>query len=193
MPWALPDTLALATPKAGTTITRIHRSGRTEPFFGPKPGDPPSQRFHDPRSEFGVCFLGENPSASFVETFLRNPPVRLVTRAELARRSLTTFRLARDLQVVKLFDEGLALIGCTADITSSSPPYAQPQDLSRALWAHPGQPDGIQYRCRHDNGLYAIALYDRAAGALERVDSEDFLSDRARLLEWGGRYGFEIA
>jgi len=193
MSWALPSTLPLVTRRTGTTITRIHRSGMTEPFFGPKPGAPPSQRFHDPLGEFGVCFLGENASASFVETFLRNPPVRLITRVELARRGLTTFRVVRDLHVVKLYDEGLALIGCTADVTSSARPYDVPQELSRALWAHSGQPDGIQYRCRHDNGLYAIALYNRAAGALERLGSEDLVNDRARLLAWRTRYGFQIA
>jgi hypothetical protein len=193
MLWALPPTLPLVTLAAGTTITRIHRSGSTEPFFGPKTGDPPSQRFHDPLGEFGVCFLGENASASFVETFLRNPPVRLITRMELTARNLTAFRVLRDLQLVKLYDEGLALIGCTADVTSSQPPYDSPQDLSRALWAHSGQPDGIQYRCRHDNGLSAIALYNRAAGALERLDSESMLTDRPRLLAWAKRYGFEIA
>ncbi len=193
MPWALPETLALVTREAGSTIARIHPSGITEAFFGPKPGAPPSQRFHDPRGEFGICFFGESPAASFAETFLRNPRVRLITRTELARRSLTTFRLVRDLRLVKLYDEGLALTGCTAEITSSPPPYDQPQDLARALWAHPAQPDGIQYRCRHDNGLHAIAVYDRAAGAIERIDSEDLLSNRARLLEWRTRYGFEIA
>src|SRR5712691_9144594 len=101
MSWALPDALPLVTLRTGATITRIHGSGTTEPFFGPKPGNPPSQRFHDPLGEFGVCFLGENASASFVETFLRNPPVRLITRAELARRGLTTFRIVRELRVVK--------------------------------------------------------------------------------------------
>ena len=193
MPWALPETLPLVTLRTGTTIARIHRSSSAEPFFGPKHGDSPSQRFHDPLNAFGVCFLGEDVSTSFVETFLRNPPVRLITRTEVASRRLTTFRCIRDVHLVKLSDEGLALIGCTADVTSNAPPHGAPQELSRALWTHPGQPDGIRYRCRHDNGLHAIALYDRAAGVLEPLRSEDLLSDRARLLAWRSRYGFEIA
>lgn len=193
MSWALPDTLPIVKLPAGTTVARIHRSGSAEPFFGPKPGDPPSQRFHDPLSEFGVCFLGEDAAASFVETFLRTPPVRLITRTELSGRRLTTFQCVRDIHLVKLLDEGLALIGCTAEIASSPPPYGAPQELSRALWTHPGQPDGIRYRCRHDNSLHAIALYHRAAGALEPLGSEELLSDRARLLAWRARYGFEIA
>jgi hypothetical protein len=190
---ALPATLPIVPLGAGTVIARIHWSSTTEPFFGPKAGTPPTHRSHDPLGEFRVCFLGENDSASFVETFLRNPPVRLITRTELAQRSLTSFRIVRDVRLVKLHGDGLAQIGCTSDLTSSAPPYAAPQTLSRELWEHHDQPDGIQYRCRHDNGLLAIALYHRAAGALELLDSEDLLSNRARLSGWRDRYRFEIA
>ena len=190
---ALPATLPLVALGPGTVMTRIHWSGTAEPFFGPQAGTPPTHRFHDPLGEFRVCFLGENDSASFVETFLRDPPVRLITRAELAQRRLSRFRMIRDLRLVKLHGEGLAQVGCTADLTSSAPPYAAPQALSRELWEHDGHPDGIQYRCRHDNGLLAIALYHRAAGALELLDSEDLLGNRIRLLDWRARYGFEIA
>ena len=102
-------------------------------------------------------------------------------------------RLRGDLRLVKLRDEGLAQLGCTANITSSAPPYAEPQALSRALWAHADRPDGIQYRCRHDNALVAIALYHRAAGALDVLTTEILIADRPRLLEWRKRYGFEIA
>ncbi len=193
MSWALPERLPLVTLQAGTTLFRIHRLGSREPFFGPNSAEPPTHRFHDPRGEFRVCFLGENAAASFVETFLRNPPLRIITRAALGERRLTSFRLVRELRLVKLQDEGLAQVGCTADVTSSPPPYDVPQELSRALWAHTLEPDGIQDRCRHDNGLHAVALFHRAAGALELLDSEDLVTDRARLLAWRARYGFEIA
>jgi hypothetical protein len=81
-------------------------------------------------------------------------------------------------------------------IRSTAVPLCGPsatRALSRELWEHDAQPDGIQYRCRHDNGLLAIALYNRAAGALERLDSEDLLNNTARLLAWRSRYGFAIA
>jgi hypothetical protein len=186
-------TLPMEVLGAGTRVARIHGLTTTEPFFGPQAGGAPTHRFHDPRGEFRVCFLGEDPSASFAETFLRDPPVRLLTRAELAQRALTTFRILRDVRLVKLHGEGLAHVGYTADVTSSPPPYDVPQALSRMLWAHSDQPDGILCRCRHDNSLLAIALYHRAADALEAVKTEDLLGDRARLLGWRDRYGFEIA
>ena len=189
----LPAALPIERIAAGAVIARIHRLTTSEPFFGPRPGGPPTHRFHDPRREFRMCFLGENASASFVETFLRNPPVRIITRNELANHGVTTFRVLRDLRVVKLYDDGLARIGCTAEVTSSAAPYDEPQQLSREVWAHRDEPDGIQYRCRHDNGLLAIALYDKAATALETVSSDNLVSDHVRLLTWRARYGFEIA
>lgn len=189
----LPAAIPIETVAAGTVLARIHWLTSTEPFFGPNPGNPPTHRFHDSQGEFRVCFLGENATASFAETFLRDPPVRLITRAEIARRGLTTFTVLRALRLVKVRDEGLAGIGCTAEMTSSPKPYTDPQELSRDLWAHIDQPDGIQYRCRHDNGLLAVALYDRANDALSVHQSENLLDDHARLLAWSNRYRFELA
>lgn len=188
----LPSAIPIERIAAGGELARVHWSSAVEPFFGPAPGSPPSHRFHDPAGEFRVCFLGESAAASFVETFLRNPPVRLITCAEIATRGLTTFEVVRELRLAKLRDDGLAAIGCTAEITSSPPPYTVAQRLSRSLWEHADQLDGIQYRCRHDNGLFAVALYDRAKDALFVDHSEKLLSDRSRLLAWSARYGFEL-
>jgi hypothetical protein len=193
MAWALPPSLPREDLPPGSTLARIHWRGTTEPFFGPKPGERPSHRFHDPMGEFRVCFLGENPTASFAETFLRRSPVRLVTRDELARRGLTAFGVLRPLRLVKLHGNGLAKVGCTAQITSSDPPYDEPQRLSRELWLHPDAVDGISYLCRHDNDLRAFALYDRAADALRVLDADDLLADHGRLLAWSRRYGFALA
>lgn len=140
-----------------------------------------------------MCFLGENPTASFAETFLRNPPIRLVTLDELSRRRLSTFRLRRDIRLVSLYGPGLARVGCTADVTSSDAPYDEPQRLARELWSHPDRPDGVKHLCRHDNALSAVAIFDRAADALELISTEELLADRARLLTWSDRYGFRLA
>lgn len=188
----LPAALPIEVAGAETTIARIHWEGTREPFFGPVPGDPPSHRFHDPLGEFRVCFLGESATASFAETFLRAPPVRLVTREELSLRRLTTLRLRRELGLVSVYGAGLAQLGYTAEITSSPPPYQEPQRMARNLWQHGDRPDGIKYPCRHDNALFALALFDRAADALEVLDTEQLVADRARLLGWSDRYGFKI-
>lgn len=193
MAWVLPSALPVEIVAPGTFLARIHWLTTTEPFFGPDRGTKPTHRFHDPQGVFRVCFLGENATASFAETFLRDPPVRLVTRAELVRKGLTTFNVLREVRLVKVRDEGLAGIGRTAEMTSSPRPYTDPQQLSRSLWEHADQPDGIQYRCRHDNGLLAVALYDRAKDALGVQHTENLLDDRARLLVWRERYRFELA
>lgn len=193
MAWALPPGLPLDEAPLPPTLTRIHWKGTKEPFFGPELRRPPTHRFHDPAGEFRVCFLAESATASFAEVFLRRPPVRLVTRDELSGRRLTSFRVRRPLRLVMLHGGGLAQLGCTAEITSNSPPYVDPQSLSRALWAHRDRVDGITYRCRHDNDLRAIALYDRAADSLEVLGSEELMADHVRLLAWSTRYGFALA
>jgi len=189
----LPAAIPIETVAAGTLLARIHWTTTTEPFFGPNTGEPPTHRFHDPEGTFRVCFLGENATASFVETFLRDPPVRLITCAEITRRRLAVLEVLRPLRLVKVRDEGLAVIGCTAEVTSCPRPYVDSQVLSRDLWRHADQPDGLQYRCRHDNGLLAVALFDRAKDALRVHYSENLLDEHARLLAWGKRYGFEFA
>ena len=188
----VPAALPIEVVGTGAIFTRIHFATTLEPFFGPASGDRPSHRFHDPVGEFRVCFVGENETASFAETFLREPPVRLVTRDELSRRRVSTLGLGRDLRLVSLHGPGLALLGCTAEITSSPSPYDEPQRLSRSLWQHGDRPDGIRYRCRHDDELFAIALFDRAVDALELLSTEDLLTDLTRLLRWSRRYGFAI-
>jgi hypothetical protein len=65
--------------------------------------------------------------------------------------------------------------------------------MARALWEHADRPDGLSYLCRHDNALFALALFDRAADALEFVRTEQLVGDRVRLLAWSDRYGFRIA
>lgn len=191
MLYALPDSLPLAAIDADTTLTRIHRKTTIEPFFGPTPPDPPKGRFDDPLGVFQVCYLGEHETASFVETFLRNPPIRLVAVSELRKRRLTTFRVARALRLLKLHGNGLAQCGCTAAVTGGDEPYDGPRALARAIWEHVDGVDGLEYLCRHDNELKAIALFDRARDALVRLGTE-VVEERSRLLGWRKRYGFTI-
>lgn len=188
----LPPSLPLESLAAGSRIARVHWKGSVEPYFGPTPPDPPSHRFHDPLGVFRVCFLGESDTAGFVETFLRKPPTRIITLDELSQRRLARVGVRRELRLVSLYGKDLGRLGCTAEVTSSKPPYAEPQQLSRELWEHADRPDGIKFLCRHDNALAAIAVYDRAADALEILSTEDLPADRTRLLAWRARYGFDI-
>lgn len=192
MSWSLPAELPVHPLQADQRIARMHRVGSQALFFGPVPEEPPSQRFHDPLGIFRACFLGADPTASFAETFLRRPPIRLITREELGTRSLSTARVTHSLRLAQLYGPGLARLGCTADVTSSLPPYTTPQGLARALYEHADGVDGLAYLCRHDNRRMAFAVFDRGRDDLERVATEPLLRDEQRLLDWSRTYGFAI-
>jgi RES domain-containing protein len=152
-----------------------------------------SYRFNAPDGAYGTCYFGITDDASFVETLLRGePPTRLVTMTELRLRRMAQVRVAGALQLVPVRDQYLNGLGVTADI-SSSQTYERSQLFARALWAHPDQPDGIEYRCRHDNSLMAIALFDRAQDRIEATATEPLDNDVARLLKWRDRWKFRLA
>ncbi|MEO8660096.1 MAG: hypothetical protein ABI693_16620, partial [Bryobacteraceae bacterium] len=95
----VPARLPLRTVPAGSQWFHVHRCDRESRWFGPAPGFD---------SEFKVCYLATSPEASFGETFLRNPPVNLVSRLDLQNRCLTTFRLVRPARLVPLHGPHLA-------------------------------------------------------------------------------------
>jgi hypothetical protein len=146
-------------------LYRIHRLTSEPLWFGP--GPQPVNRFDDPRGKYGVCYFGLTRDAAFAETFLRQPPVRMISRAFADDRGFAEFAIGRPLRVVQSYDAGLARIGATSTIASGVHDIAR--RWSRAFWEHPSKPDGIQYRCRHDDGEMAIALYDRCVSALSEA------------------------
>jgi hypothetical protein len=161
-------------PLAG--LFRIHRLPDVPLWFGRQA----SHRFDDPRREFGVCYFGESREAAFAETMLRRPRVRLISRAFVDERAMSEFPQARILRVVPLHGSGLAHIGITADIASG--PHDVARHWSRAVWEHPSHPDGLEFRCRHDDDQFAVALYDRAADALHQPYTRPLRQD---TVWWG--------
>lgn len=159
---------------------RIHARGKNALWFGPAPGSPPVHRFDDPLSKFRVCYLGTTINVSFAETFLRNPPVRIVALDDLANRLIATVEIRRELRLVALYGPGLARLGTTTK-PASGDDYKLSQSWSRALWEHPDKPDGIAYRPRHDDSALCVAIYDRARDSLAVV-SEDSLTENSQLL-----------
>jgi len=149
-------------------------------WFSPAIGDAPLHRFDDPAGQFRVCYLGTTIDVCFAETFLRNPPVRILGFEDLATRSIATVEVGRELRLVPLHGPGLARLGTTAEPASSGD-YSLPQAWSRALWEHNNAPDGLIYRSRHDDSSFCIALYDRAAESMVVVMNRS-LTDDAGLL-----------
>jgi hypothetical protein len=170
---------------------RIHLNMREALWSGPGGGREPIHRFDDPASQFGVCYLGTTPEVCFAETFLRNPPVRIMSVGDLALRSVTTVEVRRELRVVPLHGPRLAKLGLTAEVASGSD-YALSQLWSRAFWEHKDEPDGILYRTRHDDSAFCVAIYDRAKHALAVVEEHSILEDPQKLARLLRRYGLGL-
>jgi hypothetical protein len=160
-------------------LYRIHRPHRDALCFGPLLGAPPLFRFDDPEGKYKVCYVGTTIEVAFAETFLREPPVVLVSRAALADRVLTTIQVRRTLRLAMLYGAGLAAIGVTA--TVSTGPYDIAQMWSRRIWEDDTDADGIMYASKHDNSLTCVALFDRARSRVHVVSQESLLDDTRRL------------
>jgi hypothetical protein len=165
---------------------RIHLQSRNALWFGPGSGLPPVHRFDDPDGRFRICYFGTTFEVCFAETFLRNPPVRILAFDDLAARSIATVQVRRELRLVPLHGPGLARLGVSAELASASD-YGRSQLWSRALWEHRDQPDGILYRSRHDDSALSAAVYDRAKNALAIVEDRSLTEDPQQLANLLGR------
>jgi hypothetical protein len=75
-------------------------------------------------------------------------------------------KFMRALRLARLYGNGLAVLGGTAQITHGGLPYDLPQSWSKALHDHKINLDGIAYRSRHDDNEVCFAVFDRAQDAL---------------------------
>jgi hypothetical protein len=187
----LPKRLPIKPVPLGTRWMRIYALDKEALWFGPKPGSPGVHRFDDPDGEFRVCYLGNSIEACFAGTFLRNPPVRLLTLSDLMTRLVATVELHRELRLVALYGPGLARIGVTAEITSGAA-YDHSQAWSRWIWEHADAPDGIAYHSRHDDSALCIALFDRARSAVVATSGKSLAEDPPLLAALLGRYGLGL-
>ena len=187
----LPKRLPLSRIKAGSRWMRIHASARNALWFGPGKGRPPIHRFDDPDGRFRVCYLGTTIDSCFAETFLRNPPVRILSLEDLAGRSIAVVEVRRELRLVPIHGASLARLGVTSELASGSD-YVGSQSWSRALWEQRGKPDGILYRSRHDDSALCVALYDRARDALKIVRDHFLTEDPQQLAGLLRRYGLGL-
>jgi hypothetical protein len=193
---ALPKRLPLRRVRAGSCLIRIHASrihGRAGNalWFGPAAGRSPIHRFDDPDGRFRVCYLATTFEICFAETFLRNPPVRILSLEDLAERSIATVEVRRELRLVPIHGPGLVRLGVTAELASGSD-CAASQLWSRALWEHPDKPDGILYRSRHDDSALCVAVYNRAKDGLKLVRDDALAEDSQQLARLLKRYGLGL-
>ena len=188
---ALPKRLPLSRVRIGRRWMRIHAQARNALWFGPGSGRQAIHRFDDPTGRFRVCYLGTTIEVCFAETFLRNPPVRILALDDLAGRSIATVEVRRDLRLVPMHGSNLARLGVTGELASGSD-YAGSQLWSRALWEHSDKPDGILYRSRHDDSALCVAVYDRAKDGLAIVRDHSLSEDPQQLARLLRRYGLGL-
>jgi RES domain-containing protein len=188
---ALPKRLPLTAVRVESRWMRIHAQASDPLWFGPVTGSRPVHRFDDPAGQFRVCYLGTTLEVCFAETFLRNPPVRILALHDLAARSIATVEVRRNLRLVPVHGSSLARLGVTAELAAGSD-YMGSQLWSRALWEHKDQPDGILYRSRHDDSALCVAVYDRAKESLAIVRDDSLSEDPQLLSRLLGRYGLGL-
>jgi RES domain len=156
-----------------TTLYRFYRRGRDHPIHFDRSR---TGRLNSPDGSFGVLYAAQHRRGAFAETFLREPGRDLLAEDLIESRALVSSRSTRALRVVNLHGPGLAVLGATAEITSSPLPYDTSQAWAAALHDHPGAFDGIAYRARHDNDEICYALFNRSAPMTE-VDRDEMLLD----------------
>ncbi|QIN85430.1 RES domain-containing protein (plasmid) [Rubrobacter tropicus] len=151
---------------------RFHGAGFGSVYFGRKK----KYRFDDPNGEYGVLYAGADEYGAFVETFLRNPELRLVDRTEIRARRLAELEIARRMRLVDLTGPGLQQAGIDPERVTGD--YSLSQPLSREIYEHPATPDGILYRVKYDPSRIGVALFER-----RRTKNAVVPEDRGCLLD----------
>jgi hypothetical protein len=175
----------------GTIWWRIHRAEHEPLRFGPSPGTVPHHRFDAPAGEYRVAYVGGTREASFAEVLLREPDVDYIAMDEIRARRLTRIRVRRAMAIVALHGPGLVRAGISAAATTGDDDPRSRQ-MAHRIWAGPEHPDGVTYRARHDDGEMSVALFDRAADAIEVVESVPLDDDPPWLASLAIPYGVEF-
>ena len=136
-------------------LFRIHQHRLLPAWFstdGLRRFDPPTTY----RDRFGVCYLGLDPLAAYVEVFGR---IRAVPQVEYSRRRISELTVTHPVEVADLTDRAvLGAFGVTAAHSVGS--YYRPAQQLAAHLFEAGF-DGVTYRVRHDPAmrLEAVALF----------------------------------
>jgi hypothetical protein len=142
-------------------LFRIHQASYEPLHFGRDA----RYRFDAPAREFGVLYCAEDAWGAFIETFGQSTGISTVSVRSLTAHPLARLSFSRSLRVVDFAASGgLARAGADARICTG--PRHLAQRWSLAVWTHPVQADGIAYGCKHDPPRVAVAVFDRAAGAI---------------------------
>jgi hypothetical protein len=170
-------------------LYRIHRTALDPLHFGRALDSARRQRRDSPDASCGVCYLAFEGHIAFVETMLRDLDLDTVYQDDLAVRSLALVEVREPVRLVELHDQHLRPLGADASVVQGS--YDVTWEWSAALHSHPNAPDGVQYRARHDDSGFSVALFERGNGKVRVLGSTTLLdpSLAPELAGWLDRYG----
>ncbi len=136
-------------------------------------------RLNSPDASYGVLYTADGSRGAFAETFLRSPGRRQIDPSLLTRKAFARIEVVRPLTLIHFDGPGLAILGATAEVVHSAPPFDVPQSWSKALRSHPIRADGIAYSSRHDPQELCHALFDDILPVVRELDREtDLDGDR---------------
>ena len=92
--------------------------------------------------------------------------VRVLDAAELTVRYASVVTLRRPLRLAHLAGDSLGRLGIDQRVTGGDD-YDLSGAWSAAIHGHARWVDGIFYPSRHQNTLYSVGLFDRAASAVD--------------------------
>jgi hypothetical protein len=189
----LPARLSVQTLRAGGTLHRAHNVSLGAIFFGPGAGNPPLYRFDAPGGEYGVCYLGVDEEAAFVEGVLhRAIPRRIISAKTLASRAISAIHILDDIRAVRLYGQYLVGNGATAAVVHGDDYRGHSQAWSKAIHDHPASADGILYTAKHDDSVMALALFERAAHKIAAGTRHALSGRDLRTLRLLDRYGIGL-
>jgi len=179
--------------EAGTVLMRGHRPNKAPDWFGPAVGRAGVHRFDVPlrtADDPGVCYLAPSLEGVLLERVIRDSTVNPLSHATMSREhAITAARLTRDLVLIDLLATLWTVHGVQMPEVAAVPPYGATQQLAQqlthltlpqadgaVLW-----PDGIAYGSRFGAAHECIALWDRAAAALEWGETVSLGVDRNAL------------
>ena len=133
-----------------------------------------TKRFDDPSGKFGVCYLGVDAFASFVECFARDKDYPAVNSRRLPGSSLAMVQVLDELRLFDVRGQSLIRYGETAKLAASNT-HDHSMQFSKMVYNHPSCSDGILYLARHDSQRQCIALYERAKAKIRVASSSPWL------------------
>jgi hypothetical protein len=177
--WLAARSLPIIKVPRGTPLFRVHQSAHSAVFFGPEVNPTsgtrqPTHRFDSLSGGFGVLYAAEQFEGAFVETVLRNPQRRFVSKSYIGLRAVSELTCSRELRLVDLHGRGLSRVGATNAISTG--PYTPCWRWSDDLWSHRDQPDGLVYASRHNPRQICYAIFERVDSTVTASGPTDFLS-----------------